>query len=138
MVQYSPGGYVDYIWLSAALSGVNLALLFFFYPESNFHRADDLHTPPALPRSTSSESKPAVLDAEKASESPSALQHTSSATGYVVKKSLVSIWASFVTVDHSVSFLKVCLRPLILLLCPDVLFATLLYGIALASQLILM
>lgn len=138
MVQYSPGGYVDYIWLSAALSGVNLALLFLFYPESSFHRADDLETPPALPRSTSSESKPAALDCENTGESPSGFRNSSSETGYVVNKSLISVWTSFITVDHSVSFFKVCLRPLVLLLCPDVLFATLLYGIALASQLILM
>ena len=138
MVQYSPGGYVDYIWLSAALSGVNLALLFFFYPESNFHRADDLQTPPPLPRSASSESKPAAMDCENPNESPSGLQDTNSKTNYVVNKSLVSVWASFITVDRSVSFFRVCLRPLVLLLCPDVLFATLLYGVALASQLILM
>ncbi len=78
------------------------------------------------------------MDCENPNESPSGLQDTNSKTNYVVNKSLVSVWASFITVDRSVSFFRVCLRPLVLLLCPDVLFATLLYGVALASQLILM
>ncbi len=127
MIQYSPRGYVDYIWVSVALSGFNLVLLFLLYPESNFRRPD-------LPDTTLvADPKPAALEIESANRTAPGTQ-----TEVVVAKTLTSVWVSFVTVDRSVSFFKVCLRPLVLLLCPDVLFATLLYGINLASQLILM
>lgn len=137
MVQYSPGGYVDYMWLSAAMAGANLALIFFFYPESNFRRPDGPHAPAARPRSASLEAKPAAVNQETVDGGETGLPRTGADAVLVVDKKLTSIWTSFVTVDHSVSFFRVCLRPLILLLCPDVLFATLLYGVALASQLIL-
>jgi hypothetical protein len=132
MVQYSPGGYVDYIWVSAAMSGFNLLLLFLFYPESNFQRPD-LHDAPLV-----AESKPGALEIESANEASPGPRDSGDQAEYVVDKRLASVWTTFVTVDHSVNFLKVFLRPFVLLLCPDVLFATLLYGITLASQIILM
>lgn len=56
----------------------------------------------------------------------------------VVDKPLTSVWTSLITVDHSVSLTQAFIRPLILLACPDVLFAIFVYGTSLASQIILM
>ncbi len=135
MVQYSPGRYVDFIWLSTALSGFNVLAMFLFFPDSTYHRPDDAHTPPVLPGSAGSE-KAEAEDIERASEA--AAGNTGAQESYVVPMKMSRIWTSFFSVDRTVSLFKVFLRPLILLLCPEVLFATLLYGIALAAQIILM
>lgn len=137
MVQYSPGGYVDFIWLSTALSGFNVLVMFLFFPDSTYHRPDEAHTPPILPPSQGSE-KAEAEDVERASEVAVQNNNTGAQESYVVPKKMTTVWTSFFSVDHTVSLFKVFLRPLILLFCPEVLFATLLYGIALAAQIILM
>ncbi len=131
MVRYSPNGYIDWMWVSAALAGFNLVMLFLFYPESNYHRPDTDGAPLALPQS-------AKLEASEIEDAHETTQRSDIRTDYVVDKPLASVWTSYITVDHSVGFFRICIRPLILLLCPDVLFATLLYGVTLAAQLILM
>ncbi|KAK3898367.1 major facilitator superfamily domain-containing protein [Staphylotrichum tortipilum] len=133
MLQYSPGGYVDFIWLSTALSGFNVLVMFLFFPDSTYRRPDDAHTPTALPDSAGSE-KAEAEDIERASE---IAQSAGAQESYVLPKKMTTVWTSFFAVDHTVSLFKVFLRPLVLLLCPEVLFATLLYGIALAAQIIL-
>jgi len=132
MVRYSPNGYIDWMWVSAALAGFNLVMIFLFYPESNYHRPDTDGAPLALPPQSA---KPEASEIEDANETT---QRSDIQMDYVVEKPLTNVWTSYITVDHSVSFFRICIRPLILLLCPDVLFATLLYGVTLAAQLVLM
>lgn len=136
MIQYSPGGWVDYVWVCAALAGCNLVLLYLLYPESNFDRpelpAQDTLPLPAAPGADDLERKPTVF----AVEDHNRLERVDTVS--VVDKPLTSVWTSFITVDHSVSFFRIVLHPLILLLCPDVLYAIFVYGTALASQIILM
>lgn len=144
MVQYSPGTWRDFIWLSAALAGFNLILLILFYPESNFRR-------PPLPTGFghySEESQKAANgygnenSEEKSTESR--VEHSSSIVDAndvqhvkYIKVPWHSIWFSFIKVDHSVNLLKAFLHPLVFLVYPPVVWAIFVYGAALSSQVIL-
>lgn len=80
--------------------------------------------------------KPTALEIESGEANDSRLGRI--VTVDVVATKWTSVWTSLITVDSYVSILKVCLHPLILLVCSDVLFATFVYGTALESQIILM
>ena len=137
MVQYSPGTWRDFVWVSAALAGLNLLLMFLFYPESNFHRP--------IPRSITNRSVENFknLEQEKSPssthidfdihQSPYGVQHVDH-----VHVSWISIWNTFWTVDETVSFRRAMIRPVLFLLYPPVLWAVLVYGAALGAQVILM
>lgn len=56
----------------------------------------------------------------------------------VVEKPWMSIWKTFITVDHDVKILDVFIRPIVMLFRPSVLLAVFIYGTSLASQIILM
>lgn len=143
MVQYSPGTWRDYVWVSAALAGFNLLLIIFFYPESNFSR-------PFLITSTSeqiegSESKTANSYTEEhvgdTSYVGSGMAHSNSHGVHhvdCIKVSWSSIWFSFFKVDHQVSLLITAIRPLIVLIHPAVIWAVFVYGSSLAAQVTIM
>jgi hypothetical protein len=143
MVQYSPGTWRDYVWVSAALAGFNLVVMIIFYPESNFHRS---HTviPEPVPSDRAQESTFAdesSPDREKHGASshsaiemsrPHGVQHVDH-----VRISWQSVWFSFLKVDSGASFIKVFLHPFVFLSYPSVLWGIFVYGAALSSQVIL-
>ncbi|KAF2801514.1 MFS transporter [Mytilinidion resinicola] len=125
IVQYSRGGWVDYVWVCAALAGVNTVGIYFLYPESNFNRPEEsLHH---VSVTSGDDEKVQVVRTETIS------RHRVS----VVPKPWLSIWTSVFTIDPEINILKVAFRPLKMLLRPSVLLATFIYGTSLASQIIL-
>ncbi|KAF2496528.1 MFS transporter [Lophium mytilinum] len=125
IVQYSRGGWVDYVWVCAALAGANTVAIYFLYPESNFNRPKEpLHRVSVTGEDAD---KVQVVKTETIS------RHRVS----VVSKSWFSIWTSVFTINREINILEVALRPLKMLLRPSVLLATFIYGTSLASQIIL-
>lgn len=147
IVQYSPGGWIDYIWVCMALAGANCVGVFLFYPESNFRRPPDNSMPAGLESVLYASELSKPRDEQHGDTQASdqvgagyAHEHTSSqpnSTVLVVPKSLRSIWTTFFTMDHSASLLRAFVQPLLMLLQPPVLLAILVYGTSLASQIIL-
>jgi hypothetical protein len=132
IVQYSRGGWVDYMWVCAALAGANTLAIFLFYPESNFNRPEE-------PRPTNVE--PADQDSVGSDIQKTETVRTETTSHYrvsVVPKSWLSIWSSFITVDHTVNGFQVWWRPLTMFTKPCVLLAVFIYGTSLAAQIILM
>lgn len=130
-MQYSSGGWVNYVWVCAALAGANLVAIYLFYPESNFIRPE----PPSRAIEPSSPDGKDSL-AEKATDVRT--ETISPHHVRVVTKPWLSIWTSLITVNHDAAFFEICLRPLQLLLKPSVLLAVFVYGTSLAAQVILM
>lgn len=132
MVQYSPGTWRDFVWLSAAIAGLNLVLLILFYPESNFHRPHDESSTQAR---NSSEG-----DAEKGTTEHIRERETSHGVQHIdhVQVPWTSIWFSFFTVDKTVNIFKTAVKPLAFLAIPNVLWAVFVYGTALSAQIIMM
>tara|TARA_R110002003_G_scaffold502_11_gene20124 strand:- start:10033 stop:10479 length:447 start_codon:yes stop_codon:yes gene_type:complete len=133
IIEYSSGGWRDYIWVCAALAGANLVAIYLLYPESNFSRPEIHvhHVPLASTWSAEPEGgKRDMMQIEDASR-----HHVS-----VVKKPWRSIWkpSAIITINHEVSLLEVSILPIKLLLRPSVLLAVYIYGTSLASQVILM
>ncbi|KAJ8118507.1 hypothetical protein OPT61_g524 [Boeremia exigua] len=130
IVQYSSGTWVDYMWVCAALAGVNMVAIFFAYPESNFrrHESGSQHVAEMLasPQGRSDKDRE-VLRTEDVSRQ----------TACVVRRPWTSIWKTCFTVDPSITLLEAFLQPLIILFKPSVLLAVYLYGTSLASQIIL-
>lgn len=132
MVEIEPGTWRNFVWLCAAIAGLNLVLLVLFYPESNFHRPRDA---PVSREGSSTETDP-----EKA-VSTHADEHAVSHGAQRVDTTHVpwtSIWFSYVTIDRVVSLPKTIVRPLAFLAFPNVLWAVFVYGTALSAQVILM
>ncbi|KAH6852790.1 hypothetical protein AA0119_g11412 [Alternaria tenuissima] len=125
IIQYSRGGWVDYIWVCAALAGANTLAIYLLYPESTFERPEH-HHPPASSATSDSE-KPAIQRVETTS------WHGVS----VVPKSWRSIWTSLFSINHEVRVTELLYRPLAMLFKPAVMLAVFIYGTSLASQVIL-
>lgn len=141
IVQYSPGGWRDYIWVCAALAGANLFAIFFLYPESNFHRPET-HQEFSRPEVPVGRSQGNDVESEKSQagieDNIRRVDTLSRHRVDVVKKPWMSIWTTFITVDEKISLMSAFTGPLVMLAKPAVLLATFLYGIALASQVIIM
>lgn len=132
MVQYTRETWRDFVWLSAAVAGLNLVLLMLFYPESNFHRPHEV---------AASQTGGAPEDhAEKGASESTLEQAPHHGTQYVdhVHVPWISIWSSFITVDKTVNIFGAVLRSLAFLAFPNVLWAVFVYGTALSAQIILM
>ncbi|KAI6356227.1 hypothetical protein MCOR25_007917 [Pyricularia grisea] len=138
IVQYSPGTWVDYMWVCVALAAFNVVLLIFALPESNYHR----EKPEAADNGVETQdieirepkSQAGSTDAEKVDS----VEVQEDENPIVVHKPWSSIWPTFITLNKSQgSFLHACLRQLTHALYPDVLFAIFVYGSSLASQIIL-
>ncbi|KAF2032571.1 putative MFS transporter [Setomelanomma holmii] len=132
IVEYSRGGWVDFIWVCAALAGANIVAIYLLYPESNFTRPNVpvQHVPLPGTQSPGCEGeKGDMVRVEDAS------RHYVS----VVKKPWMSIWkpSSIFTINRDVSLPKTFVLPLKMLARPSVLLAVYIYGTSLASQVIL-
>ncbi|TLS29317.1 hypothetical protein PpBr36_00008 [Pyricularia pennisetigena] len=137
IVQYSPGTWVDYMWVCVALAAFNVVLLVFTLPESSYSREEaeaiqgveirDVHVAePGSKAGSSDAEKPVTSEAQEDENT------------LVVDKPWSSIWPTFFTINKSTgSFHHICLRQLTHVLYPDVLFTIFVYGSSLASQIIL-
>lgn len=132
MVQDGPGTWRNFVWLSAAVAGLNFVLLVLFYPESNFHRPQDASMSPEK-SSTENDTEKAV----SAHATEHAMPHGTQQVDHV-HVPWTSIWFSFITIDKTISMPKTILRPLAFLASPNVLWAVFVYGTALSAQIILM
>jgi hypothetical protein len=128
MVQYSPGGWKDFVWVCAALAGANLVAIYLLYPESNFIRPDSTIESDSQHGENSQAEKTTIVRTDIIS------RHQVK----VVPKPWPSIWTSIITVNQDASFFEISLRPLKMLLKPSVLLAVFVYGSSLAAQVILM
>ncbi|KAJ4286512.1 hypothetical protein N0V90_013212 [Kalmusia sp. IMI 367209] len=132
IVQYSPGTWRDFVWVCAGLSGANLVAIFCVYPESNFHRPDEV---PHMISPTGTRLTDTETEKEKGE-----IVRTETVSWHrvsVVKKPWTKIWTSFITVDPNVSLPAAFYRPIVMMFRPSVLFAVFMYGTALASQIVL-
>ncbi|KAJ5662857.1 Major facilitator superfamily domain general substrate transporter [Penicillium longicatenatum] len=131
MVQSTAKTWRSYFWLCVGLAAVNLALLFFFCPESNFHR-------PNIEHGRQIETDLAGDD-EVAKKSSSSFFETVStdALRYTIHLLPFKERLSLIRYDTSISFLKALINPLRLLRHPSVLWAIYAYGCSLSPQIIL-
>ncbi|TKA49867.1 hypothetical protein B0A49_12905 [Cryomyces minteri] len=141
IVQYAPGTWRDYVWVSAALAGFNLVVLILLYPESNFHRshvakqptiAQKEHTVSGADKTKGFSSQLDSLGENGTTADTHGVQHVDH-----IRVPWTSIWFSFLRVDHQVSLLTVAVRPLIALIHPAVVWGIFVYGASLAAQVIL-
>lgn len=132
MVQSTAQTWRSYFWLCAGLAAANLALLFIFYPESNFRRPDFEHDREIEMN--------LAEDEETAKKSNSSFVETVSTEtpGYTIHLSPFKERLSLIRIDNSIRFLKALIDPLRLLRHPSVLWAICAYGCALSPQIILM
>jgi hypothetical protein len=142
MVQGGPGKWRDFVWLCAALVGIDLLGIFFLYPESSFTR-------PPIPEIEglrevdkrdpgSKNSDEAGVTCDMVEDLPPRADNTTLHRDWVVQLSYPSIWASFLRVNPLVSLSKAFIIPIIFLLSAPVVWTVFLYGCSLASQIIMM
>jgi MFS family permease len=141
VVQHSPGTWRDFVWVCAALTGVNLVAIFLFYPESSFDRSA-LEPPAQEDQNVSAgttedlEPKADSCTVEDASQATTALGINQE--GWVVAVSYPRVWTSFFRDNHVVSLPKAFAAPFVFLVSIPVLWTVFVYGSALASQIIVM
>ncbi|KAH7039586.1 MFS transporter [Microdochium trichocladiopsis] len=139
MVGYLPGTWVDFSWLCMALAFFCFLCMFFFYPESNFIRLretqiqarrihDAPHDEAAKDETTSNHQE---TSAEKPTEQ--GVQHLDH-----IDIDWPKVWTSLVHYDNSLKLSIAILRPIAFVALPPVLWAILIYGSALAAQIILL
>jgi hypothetical protein len=141
MVQYSPGTWRDYVWVSAALAGANLLLIIVFYPESNFARphtvtSDQVEVSEGKTSETFIEDHAGNTSHMESSKPHAALQGVQHVDH--VQVPWTSIWFSFFKVDHEASLPTIAIRPIIALIHPAVVWAVFVYGSSLAAQVTIM
>lgn len=132
MVQSTAQTWRSYFWLCVGLATVNLALLVFFCPESNFRRPDIEHT-----REIEMD---LAEDEAAAGKSNSSFVETvpTDSPGYTIHLLPFKERLSLIRYDTSIQFLKALAEPLRLLRHPSVLWAIYAYGCSLSPQIILM
>ncbi|KAH7083974.1 MFS transporter [Paraphoma chrysanthemicola] len=132
IIEYSPGGWRDYVWVCAALAGANFVAIYLCYPESNFNRPEIHVTQVPISIAASAHMENGKGDMTQIED---ASRHYVS----VVKKPWGSIWkaSAIITINEDASFLKLSMLPVKMLLRPSVLLAVYIYGTSLASQVIL-
>ena len=138
MVQGGPGKWRNFVWLCAALVGIDLLGIFFLYPESSFTR------PPIPAASLLDTNDPGNKNIDEAKgtcdtiEDRSRTDHSTYHEDWVVELSYPSIWKSFGRVNPLVNLLKAFFLPIVFLLSVPVVWTVFLYGCSLASQIIMM
>lgn len=145
IVADTEGTWRNFSWLCAGLAGLNLALMFLFYPESTFSRTSarrsvSSYQPqiPQLDYKGGNEPQPSSTQLEtKDPESPNdpndGVQHVEH-----IDVAWTQIWLSFFRYDRTVGLAAIFLRPLCYIIYPVVLWTVFVYGTSLASQVILM
>ncbi|CAM1501265.1 Fc.00g104270.m01.CDS01 [Cosmosporella sp. VM-42] len=121
-------------WFGAILLGVNLLFIFFFAPETRFHRNTDLSQGISSTESmdTSRESKNGdVSEVEKAHSPARSTTSFPTTSGKSVKTymQLLNPWSG---INSHESYWELMLRPIPLLAYPACAFATLIYSLCLA------
>lgn len=136
------GSWRSFIWLSAALAGFNVIVLFLFYPESNFHRPTFEQIVNPVPSEEEKNMASHLEDGLKTTveqEKEESLHNLYGAQSVKVSNpSWVETWTTFWTVDHDANFFKVLLHPIMFVTYPSILWAVFTYGVALSPQIILM
>ncbi|KAH7162008.1 aldehyde dehydrogenase [Dactylonectria estremocensis] len=134
MVESTPGTWRDFTWLCAAIAGFDFVAIFLFFPETSFVRPP-LPDSPAL-SSNQDNTSVAKEEIDGASNVAGQTEHLESDNG-PVSVSWGKIWTSFIHYNPVVSLPRAFVIPFLFLGCIPVLWATLVYGAALASQVIL-
>lgn len=135
MVESTPGTWRDFTWLCAAIAGFDFVAIFLFFTETSFVRPP-LPDSPAL-SSNQDDTSVAKEEIDGASNVAGQTEHLESDNG-PVSVSWGKIWTSFIHYNPVVSLPRAFVIPFLFLGCIPVLWATLVYGAALASQVILM
>lgn len=104
--------------------------MYFFYPESNFRRPQVYEV--AITNEEKVKSSTHLETTTEKGEAPLGVQHVDH-----VQISWVKVWTSFIRLDSTISTARAFVRPLLTLAYPSVLWAVVLYGTSLASQVIL-
>ncbi|KAG8630623.1 hypothetical protein KVT40_002242 [Elsinoe batatas] len=123
----NPGTWRDFSWVCAALAGFNLVVIYLFYPESTFRRPMIYEVVDAEEIEKENDTRVGVVETEGLG-----VQHVSH-----VQVSWPKVWTSLIRYDRSIGFFQAFTRQLAFILYPSVLWAVLVYGTALASQVIL-
>ncbi|KAK7413355.1 hypothetical protein QQX98_007732 [Neonectria punicea] len=138
MVESSPGIWRDFVWLCAALSGFDLLAIFLFYPESSFIRSSLSPQPPLdSPANGSCPTKDDIGTISNGIAGRSEHLERGKAHNGPVRVSFTQVWGSFIHYNAMASLPRAFVLPFVFLGCLPVLWAILVYGSALASQVIL-
>lgn len=138
IVQGGPGKWRDFVWLCAALAGIDLLGIFFLYPESSFTR------PPVPATSLSNTNDAGHKSADEAVGTCEVIEnhsHTDQKThhySWVIELSYPRVWTPFYRVNPLVNLTKAFILPILFLLSVPVVWTVFLYGGSLASQIIMM
>lgn len=135
MVAYLPGTWSDFSWLCMALAFFCFWMMFFFFPESNFHRPSD-------PLDQSGHSQDAS-QGEGLKDEPSSIHKEAGAEATAVQHvdhveiDWVKVYTSFIHYDHSLKLSTAILRPICFIALPPVTWTIFMFGSSLAAQVIL-
>lgn len=130
VVGLAPETWRDFTWVCAGLAGFNLLAMYFFYPESNFRRPQVYEV--AVTNEEKVKSSTHLETATEKGEAPLGVQHVDH-----VQISWPRVWTSLIRTDSTMTTVRAFIRPLLTLAYPSVLWAVILYGTSLASQVIL-
>jgi hypothetical protein len=132
MVQSTAQTWRSYFWLCVGLAAANLALLFFFYPESNFRRPEFQHDNQVSMETATDGEAIEKSDFDFVETVPRAdMEYSIHTLPFIERLSLIRY-------DTSISFLKELVYPLTLLRHPSVLWVIYAYGCSLSPQIIMM
>ncbi|KAJ4253434.1 hypothetical protein NW762_010592 [Fusarium torreyae] len=138
MVENGSQGWRNFVWLCAAIAGFDLFAIFIFYPESSFNRPPLLDTQSESLGSTDGD--PSKRNMEGLAHGIETITKSSGACQRSTIPAPVSwrgIWKTTIHHNPQVSLPRAFLIPFMFLGCGQVLWLVLLYGSALASQVIL-
>jgi hypothetical protein len=125
----------NFVWVCAALAGLDLFLIFLVYPESSFVRPE-IGAPGERRDSTQKEELDGasqVIETRSEKIGLGQQQH-----GDTVKVSFPKVWMSFWHRNPMVNLPRAFMLPFVFLGCVPVLWTILVYGGVLASQIIVM
>lgn len=138
IVEGGPGKWRDFVWLCAALAGIDLLGIFFLYPESSFTRPPVSATPLSSTKDVGHKSTDEAVGTCDVIENPSHTGQNTHQYSWVVELSYPKVWTSFYRVNPLVNLTKAFILPVLFLLSVPVVWTVFLYGGSLASQIIMM
>lgn len=137
IVEGGPGKWRDFVWLCAALAGIDLLGIFFLYPESSFTRPPVSATPLSSTKDVGHKSTDEAVGTCDVIENPSHTGQNTHQYSWVVELSYPKVWTSFYRVNPLVNLTKAFILPVLFLLSVPVVWTVFLYGGSLASQIIM-